>query len=163
MGIYPLFFTLFCVPAFSLLLQWCRLAGIPLLFLTTLSFDGCFVPFSCHVLSRDDFFFFKVEFSSGIFFPNSFLRFSTLLMTLRWRSHLMFHALGCLLLCRSSMFTAFFSHIHLDYFCLPSAILFLWNLFLHITFFTLFKGFCCSFFWQLGEKECIVTLSSIAR
>ncbi|KAG6774147.1 hypothetical protein POTOM_021497 [Populus tomentosa] len=25
MRIYPLFFTLFCVPAFSLLLQWCRL------------------------------------------------------------------------------------------------------------------------------------------
>ncbi|KAJ6930446.1 hypothetical protein NC652_014085 [Populus alba x Populus x berolinensis] len=51
----------FCVPAFSLLLQWCRLAGIPLLFLTTLSFDGCFVPFSCHVLSRDDFFFSKLN------------------------------------------------------------------------------------------------------
>jgi hypothetical protein len=66
----------------------------------------------------------------------------------------MFHGLGCLLLCRSSMFTAFFSHIHLDFlFFLPSAILFLWNLFLHVTFFTLLKGFCCSLFGSLERKS----------
>lgn len=39
------------------------------------------------------------------------------------------------------------------FFFLPSAILFLWNLFLHITIFTLFKGFCCSLFGSLERKS----------
>jgi hypothetical protein len=76
----------------------------------------------------------------------------------------MFHGLGCLLLCRSSMFTAFFSHIHLDFFIFFA---FCYSVPLESisTYYFLhsFERILLLFIWQLGEKECIDTLSSTAR